>query len=367
MDEQVIKLRRGASIYNTRELAIEALNAQKFFYGIPVVVKYKVGEEINALLAIGVTEAAGGEAGANSYRIVSDSKATDITDDMNKYQSEIQDLTMPNAVGGISAGTSIDDLRGQTYTKLFDDLLFPTIIPVIANKGGLSLARNPNTALFEVGASQQFTFTPNFNRGSFTLNGQPVSGKYYLGAATNYEYFKGSQSVQTGNTNTYTVTEKIVKGVTTFKVTATYGNGDIPSDNKGTQHPELQGKAGTKDATVSVEGTYPWFATSATTGTFTKQPIRSLTANSVITLHLAPGNGTNPQSIKFPAEMRQPKSMKLLNNLSGKYDIDEPLGNYTKSDVQESVNGSNVGYKLFAYNGGSAGPVRGEVNLQISF
>ena len=38
-------------------------------------------------------------------------------------------LTMPNSVGGIPSGTTVADLSGNTFVSLFNDLLFPTVLP----------------------------------------------------------------------------------------------------------------------------------------------------------------------------------------------------------------------------------------------
>ena len=36
---------------------------------------------------------------------------------------------MLSDVGGIDAGTTVSDLSGKTFVELFDDLLFPTLLP----------------------------------------------------------------------------------------------------------------------------------------------------------------------------------------------------------------------------------------------
>jgi hypothetical protein len=38
-------------------------------------------------------------------------------------------LTMPVSVGGIPVGTSVNDISGKTFVTLFNDLLFPTVLP----------------------------------------------------------------------------------------------------------------------------------------------------------------------------------------------------------------------------------------------
>jgi hypothetical protein len=38
-------------------------------------------------------------------------------------------LSMPTSVGGIAQGTTVSDLSGDTFVSLFNDLLFPTVLP----------------------------------------------------------------------------------------------------------------------------------------------------------------------------------------------------------------------------------------------
>lgn len=66
-------------------------------------------------------------------------------------------LEMPTAVGGIPSGTTVSSLIGDTFVSLFDDLLFPTVLPTYTiptiSIGGVS-----NT-LAEVGSTISLSLT----------------------------------------------------------------------------------------------------------------------------------------------------------------------------------------------------------------
>lgn len=68
-----------------------------------------------------------------------------------------QTLTMPYAVGGIPAGTSVLDLSGDTFVSLFNDLLFPTVQPTYTVPT-ISIGGVGNT-LVEVGSTISLSLT----------------------------------------------------------------------------------------------------------------------------------------------------------------------------------------------------------------
>lgn len=66
-------------------------------------------------------------------------------------------LSMPSSVGGIPAGTTVTDLSGDTFVSLFNDLLFPTVLPTYTIPT-ISINGVSNT-LAEVGSTISLSLT----------------------------------------------------------------------------------------------------------------------------------------------------------------------------------------------------------------
>lgn len=359
--EQSIRLRRSENTYETRDAALAALDAIVFHYGEPVVVKYNVSNESdpNVILAVGITTNEGNETGPDNYRIVSDSKQADDIDTIDEYQTALGELAMPNSVGGIPAGTTANKLKDRTFTQLFDDLLFPTINPSIKTQPSASLSINPTATLVEIGTVQTYTLNASFNRGQYELNGTVVSGKFPASNATNFKVERTAGTTVTigtegaGSNNSYSVSDadyEVPAGTTSYKVTVTYGDGDIPLDNKGNEYPSAQGKAGTKVSPVKqFTGVYPYYATTVDKSTQTKQP---LTTSSPVTYSLLSEASGGPNSVWFPATKNLTKVEGY--NPVGATEADKwflDTSKWTSSDVTVQVQGKDVNYKKWTRTG----------------
>ena len=66
-------------------------------------------------------------------------------------------LTVPATVGGITSGTSVAQLTGKTVVELFNDLLFPTVLPTYTIP--IIVITGPSTTTVEAGS----TYAPNIN------------------------------------------------------------------------------------------------------------------------------------------------------------------------------------------------------------
>ena len=104
------------------------------------------------------------------------------------YNSTLSsDLAMASDVGGIEAGTTVSDLTGQTFVQLFNDLLFPTVLPTYTvptiTTNGIS------NQTVEVGTSQSINFTG-------------VGTKNDAGEFTSIRLRKNSSDVVTDNSPT---------------------------------------------------------------------------------------------------------------------------------------------------------------------
>ncbi len=67
------------------------------------------------------------------------------------------DLEMDTNVGGIDAGTTVADLTGKTMVQLFNDLLFPTVLPTYTIPTITTTGVNSQT--LEVGTDSSISFT----------------------------------------------------------------------------------------------------------------------------------------------------------------------------------------------------------------
>ena len=89
-------------------------------------------------------------------------------------------ITMPYSVGGLSAGTTVSELTGETFVQLFDDLLFPKqlptyTIPIISLNG----AQNTEA---EIGSTLSLNLLPSavkndagiYTRMRVLRNGSPL-------------------------------------------------------------------------------------------------------------------------------------------------------------------------------------------------
>lgn len=62
-------------------------------------------------------------------------------------------LEMDEDVGGLTTGTRVDELTGKTFVQLFDDLLFPTVLPTYTIPT-ITLNGLPSSQTLEVGSSK---------------------------------------------------------------------------------------------------------------------------------------------------------------------------------------------------------------------
>jgi hypothetical protein len=197
----------------------------------------------------------------NGWMLVS--RADDVV-----YQSTLNgDLETPSAVGGIPAGTSVDDIRGKSHSELFDDLLFPTVEATISQNENAALSDNKSGTV-EVGTLiENVTLTGSFTQGQIQ-NGDGTNGPALVGAPSNYA-FTGSGISGTINVSSTSLSEQITSGVTpnfssynavygnntnTVVVTHDAGTGNY-FDNKGNVGSNLDGSrgAGTDNASTTVQ------------------------------------------------------------------------------------------------------------------
>lgn len=286
----------------------------------------------------------------------SDSTTTEIEVGSGKYTSAIEDktLTTPDKVGGIAKGTKVSDLEGNTYDKLWDDLLFPTVNPTFTAPTA-SISFKGYSSPQEVGAAAPTAaqFNTSFNKGAITLNGVKQNDRSgALDSANSFIYYNGAEA------NT-TLPTTVALGNTTYQYKAAYLQGPQPKDNKGNNYSTPLAAGSVTSSAITVNGTYPWYASTAgaTSGNpVVKQALIawSASAGSMTTprFEVQP-SGTLPQVFKLPRAITQ---LQMLNTVSNQMEA-IGLSDWTKTEEKITIGTTEVTYSVYTYNGSNRGSV----------
>lgn len=270
------------------------------------------------------------------------------------YTSEIEDteLEMPSAVGGISKGTTVGDLNGKTINQMFDDLLFPTVNPTyVVPSASISFASY--STLQKVGSAgpTEDNFTTGYNPGAINVNGVKQANR---GGAIK----EGESFIYVNNDPANkTLPATLALGNTTFKYRAAYEAGPQPKDNKGNNYGTPL-TAGTVDSSaITVNGTHPWFASTATAGTLTEQALISWNASAgqmtTPRFVLQPHSAAAKQMMKFPRKLTQ---LQMLNTVSNQMEVIS-FSDWAESSATESTNSVETTYYTYEYSGSDRGSV----------
>ena len=189
------------------------------------------------------------------------------------YQTDLpDDLVMPNTVGGIKANTKVSDLEGDSFSQMFDNLLFPEIQPTIQNpSSGISFKNSFSSGgIYEVGATSPTVENLNgtFNRGTCTVVGQ--SNKYRAGGLDN----ENSWFYYGGTVTNKTFPEKITLGTMSYYYHASYSEGDVLVTSKGNKanvSPNPLTAGSVNSGALSIYGTYPYYCNGASGSTSSQE------------------------------------------------------------------------------------------------
>ena len=270
------------------------------------------------------------------------------------YTSEIEDteLEMPSAVGGISKGTTVGNLNGKTINQMFDDLLFPTVNPTYVAPTA-SISFSSYSTLQKVGSTgpTEDNFTTGYNAGAINVNGVKQADRG--GALKEGESF----IYVNGDTSNKTLPTTLALGNTTFKYRAAYEAGPQPKDNKGNNYGSPL-TAGTVDSSaITVNGTHPWFASTATAGTLTEQALISWNASAgqmtTPRFTVQPHTAAAPQTMKFPRKLTQ---LQMLNTVSNQMEVIS-FSDWAETSATEATNGVETTYYTYKYSGSDRGSV----------
>lgn len=289
-----------------------------------------------------------------------DGTTSEIEAASGEYESAIEDktLTTPNAVGGIAKGTKVSELEGKTFAEMFDELLFPTVNPTFTAPSA-SIAWKNYSSTQEVGLAgpTSANFTTGYNAGAINLNGvkQANRGGSHDTAA--------SFIFVNGNAENKTLPEKVALGNTTFAYRASFAEGPQPKNNKGGDYSSPLA-AGTVDSTaITLNGTFPWYASTATAGQLTKQSLVAWNATagamSSGEFTVQPHTAAAPQMFSLP---RAAASLQMYNTVAKAFET-VALSDWEMSSEEKTINGVAQTYYTYSYKGDA----RGAVKLIVKF
>lgn len=273
-------------------------------------------------------------------------------------------VQMPDPVGGIPAGTYVSDLEGDTFSSLWDNLLFPTAFPALISPNN-SFSDNVSN-LQEIGAIINITFTANFSRGAINPQYPPTSEPFRSGLPNSYNYTGvGLVDVFTNAlSNSQTVTNyTVISGIQTWTNIVNYDAGVQPYDSKGNPYSSPLPAGSTSSKSTTFEGVYPLFGTTVTIVTLTQQSLVSMINANNIQISLVSESGGNKQKIDIPNTWlvsRPLVGIQQFNTASNSWEYPggsaaASLAIWSTSSTSHIIQGNGVGYTQYTHNGSDRG------------
>ena len=269
-------------------------------------------------------------------------------------------LAMPNAVGGIPKDTTVDQLKGDTFTQLFDNLLFPTVNPVFdAPSNSFGDNQGPYE---EIGTSIDITFTAGFDRGEITVSGSFQD--FRSGLPNTYTYtgtgIAGSVSSTSLSDSSTLTGYTVLIGNQSWSCTVSYDEGPQPEDNKGNPFGSPLAAGTTGPQSVSFEGVYPIYATISNIANPDQKllPLNygMLPPSNNIQISLPAESGGNKQSFDIAQAWEGAPTNRPLQGVEqydSNFDVWNPLTFSTFT--QSSTTHGGVAYWRYTYNGATIG------------
>ena len=280
------------------------------------------------------------------------------------YESNIEDNTiaMTENYGDFKIGTTVASLNGKTYDELFDGILFPTVNPTFTAPSA-SIAWSGYAATQEVGATGPTAnnFTTSYNAGAITLSGKKQNNRGGVqDTANSFIYVNG-------NAANKTLPSTVTLGNTTFKYRAAYAQGPQPKNNKGNNYDSPLAAGSVDSGAITLNGTYPWYASTQTAGVLTKQALIAWNATdgamqagaTGVGFEVKPHTAAAPQKFKLP---RKATSLQMYNTVAKAFET-VALSDWDETTSQDTINGNTRTYYTYTYKGDA----RGSVKLIVKF
>ena len=296
----------------------------------------------------------------------SDNTTTTIEVGSGKYKSNIEDKTvaMTTKYGDYVVGTKVSALEGKTYDELFDGILFPSVNPTNSGTPAVSGFALTSNGPVELGTDVISISEASLDRKKWNTynNNAP-----YAGEVTKVVYtftINGTTYDEISDLENLTYNSL---GNHTYKAVVSYAKGIEPVNNKGVTVASLACPSGSKEATRTVNVTAPWYATTQTAGTLTKQNLISwnTTAGNMqagadgVGFEVQPHTATAPQKFKLP---RKATSLQMYSTVSKSFE-GVALSDWTETSATEKINNIDHTYYTYVYKGED----RGSVKLIVKF
>lgn len=288
-----------------------------------------------------------------------------------KYQSAMpNELTVPKAVGGITAGTTAESLKAKTVDQVLDDLIFPEVQPTVQNpSASISLKDGFNAnGIYEVGATApaaETNFTTGFNRGTVTCPGRDNQNRAgELQSGSSFIYYGG-------NVETKELPAAITLGTMQYNYQAAYAQGDTlltSKGNKASLSPNPLTAGTVNSSAVNIYGTYPYFCNGASASSSnqdsslpsevtadTKLPLQKWT-DTLVGAKFASEASTGTRLVfEYPSTKKVTK-VEFMNTVSGKW---ENFTGYTTAVAgNKKIQNKDVAYTKLTTNGALSGALQ---------
>lgn len=267
--------------------------------------------------------------------------------------------------GGLESLSAEDfKSKGYTYSEMFDEILFPTVTPVMTEpslswKEGYprecdkAVGSNIEDLKLDINNIEEWL---NINLGSWSLD---INNN--LKASSGYTLIDITSVFEENSIGNDVITNFIV---------VNFSKGEDPKNNKG----EIcKGKAFTSISKSIRSYIYPYYEFYATTkvdspGNLEVQPFKRKAGieplETPVEITLSPHTSEHPSQLKLPSNL---KTFSILNPLNGKYETVDILDNapkmWTVGEEIMEINDISKTYYLYTYNG----PDIDSLNIQITF
>lgn len=256
--------------------------------------------------------------------------------------------------------------KGYTYSEMFDEILFPTVMPKMTEpslswKDGF-LTEHDKLVGSDISelilTDDTVESCMNVNLGSWSLD------------------INSGMTASNGKSDIVLELEPQVKinsmtpSKIRYRAKTIFYSGDDPKNNKGVICEGYNYKNNNFNHTYSEYITiYPYYEFYATTdmsspGELCTQPFKRMAgiedSVTLVEITLAPHSSEHPSQLKLPKEIQ---SLSILNPLNGKYETVELINNAPKMWSYEVVSTNDKDYYLYTYNGSDID----SLNIQITF
>lgn len=265
-------------------------------------------------------------------------------------------------VGGLNAGTEVANMTNQ---ELWEAVLLKELFPALTNPStGFSFNAGGSGVLKEIGSTINLTFTSTFDRGS--INPQYKSESSYRSGLPNKYTYTGTSIAgdkdstalsDTANISSYTV----VRGDQSWTMTCSYDAGVQPKSNKGNNYNSALAAGTTAAKTLTIKGTYPFFATTSNITTKTKQSLVAINSTS-LTVNMVGCTDTNFWVIDVPACWTITGFKADGAYLNG--NKANSMLQWSVEDLAETEHNAGIAYKRYSY-GANGAPKMGATTLTI--